>query len=995
MQAVVTTIYRALRVVFSSPRFWLVLILLLAWALRLTHLDTMSIWWDESLSYARATQDLPTILSNVIQIQKVTTRDLHPPLYFVLLHFAVNVFGTSEFGLRVLSAMANLLTIALMFPLVQVLLKTPGVFVSQRETTPPGVLPHHRRIGLLVALFAALSPFYVWYSQEARPYALVLLWSILALYALLKWLHSSWRTSRALVSPWLILFLAACGLTLVTHYLSFVLLPFYAAVLFLYGTRERSWRARLLTPMGLLAVLLLVGCATIFILIPGSAEALTGSEANGPQFVPFFIMLRDVWNSFTVGVTANLDEVALIDLLLVVLWVLGIASTVTLSRRTPRVDARLALVLLSFFLLPALALQFGSYLRPLYLNSRHLITISPAFYIGLALGVDGLAQRLSGRTVHFPLPTVHRRLSFIFYLSSLIFVVGAVYSLNNLYNNPAYAKDDHKAWSQFLRERMRPGDYLLLVAPQAQKIYEYYAPPGLKWQSLPKLVRSRKRQQRLDLGAVLSAYRNHPRVWLLELHQPVGDPSHHINDLLRRYGEPIDIEYFPGISTRIILQQLVYRSPRLDPKQVIAQPTQITFDDNLQLIGYDAPAQVRAAGHYAVQLYWQLMDKTPNELGVSLRVVDEHGVRWGQWDAPPVGNLYPTSKWEPGVTMVDQHDLVVDPGAPPGTYFIELSVFHLGGGEPVTAQANDVAPSEAPVRLATIEVLRPDPPRDPKNLIIDRHADVPFGDVLRYVGYDFDQKETGPGSILPLTLYFQLVKNPGSNVTGTIELNAPFWQIWNRTNARAPLTLDVQNRLAGDIVQARVELRLPGDANAGEYELRLALDGYTAQDGWLAPSVLTIGTTRVAPIERSTVLPAMSTRVNARLGDQVELLGYDLNAPQPLQPNDTLTLTLYWRALKTIDTSYTVFAHLIDSANKIFGQSDSIPVQAARPTTSWAPGEVLIDTHRFQVAPQAVPGLYQIRVGLYDAVTLKRLPTFDSNGTATGDRILLQELNVK
>lgn len=995
MQAVLTYLYRARRVVFSSPRFWLVLILLLAWALRLTHLDTMSLWWDESLSYERATQNLPTILSNVIQIQKVTTRDLHPPLYFVLLHFAVNLFGTSEFGLRVLSAMANLLTIALMFPLVQLLLekpvlKTPGV----SET--PGVSQHHRRrIGLLVVLFAALSPFYVWYSQEARPYALVLLWSVLALYALLKWLHISPRAPRAFISPWLILFLAACGLTLVTHYLSFVLLPFYAAVLLIYGTHGRTWRERFFSPPTLLAAILLTGFATIFILIPGSAEALTGSEANGPQFVPFFIMLRDVWNSFAVGVTANLDEVALIDLLLVVLWVLGIASTITISLRTRRVDARLALTLLSFFLLPALALQFGSYLRPLYLNSRHLITISPAFYIGLALGVNGIAHLLGEHTVHFPLPTVHRRLSFILYLSSLIFVVGAVYSLNNLYNNPAYAKDDHKAWSQFLRERMRPGDYLLLVAPQAQKIYEYYAPPGLKWQSLPKLVRSRKRQQRLDLDAVLSAYRNHPRVWLLEIHQPVGDPKHHINDLLRRYGEPIDIEYFPGISTRIILQQLVYRSPQLDPKQVIAHPTQITFDDNLQLVGYDAPAQVRAAGHYAVQLYWRLMDKTPNELGVSLRVVDEHGVRWGQWDAPPIGNLYPTSKWEPGVTMVDQHDLVVDPGAPPGTFFIELSVFHLGGGEPVTVQANDAAPSDAPVRLAMLQVVRPEPPRDPKNLIVDRQADVPFGDALRFVGYDFDQKETGPGSILPLTLYFQLMKNPGANVTGTVELVAPFWQIWNRTTARAPLTLDLQNRLAGDIVQARVELRVPGDANAGEYDLRLALDGYVAQQGWLAPSVLTIGTTRVAPIERSTALPAMSTRVNARLGDQVELLGYDLNAPQPLQPNDTLTLTLYWRALKTMETSYTVFAHLIDRANNIFGQNDSIPVQAARPTTSWAPGEVLVDTHRFQVAPEAAPGRYQIEVGLYNAVTLTRLPTFDSNGNSTGDRILLQALDVK
>jgi hypothetical protein len=44
-------------------------------------------------------------------------------------------------------------------------------------------------------------------------------------------------------------------------------------------------------------------------------------------------------------------------------------------------------------------------------------------------------------------------------------LAGVLDSLNNLYFDPAFAKDNHKAWSQFLRERLRPDDYLLLVAP--------------------------------------------------------------------------------------------------------------------------------------------------------------------------------------------------------------------------------------------------------------------------------------------------------------------------------------------------------------------------------------------------------------------------------------------------------------------------------------------------------------------------------------------------
>ena len=110
-----------------SPRFWLIGILLLAWLLRLYHLNNMSIWWDESLSWERARQDLATILSNQIVIQNTVTRDLHPPLYFVLLHFTMLALGTGEFALRVLSTFANLLTLALTYPVARLIARLGGI----------------------------------------------------------------------------------------------------------------------------------------------------------------------------------------------------------------------------------------------------------------------------------------------------------------------------------------------------------------------------------------------------------------------------------------------------------------------------------------------------------------------------------------------------------------------------------------------------------------------------------------------------------------------------------------------------------------------------------------------------------------------------------------------------------------------------------------------------------------------------------------------------
>ena len=930
----------------------------------------MSLWWDESLSWYRALQDLPTILSNTILIQNVVTHDLHPPLYFVLLHFAVLLIGTTEFALRFASTCANVLTLAMLYPLARLLFGARS-----------------KPLGMLTVFFGALSPFYVWYSQEARPYALVLLCSVFTLYALLRWLKTNPQRFLDFRSRWAILFVIGLSATLATHYLSFVLLPFFAATLLLFGDRGKIWRARLVSPITLTAAALLVIFAAIFIFIPSGAEQLTGSDYGSAQFVPFFIMLRDVWNSFAVGLTANLDQVAWLDLFLVGLWCIGIFSTIRARAR----DARLALFLAAYLLLPAIALQLGSYLRPLYLNSRHLITTSPAFYFGLALGIDALARHVA--LIRYSLS---RQPSPILYSAAacvvaLPLLVGSAYSLNHLYFDSVYAKDNHKAWVQFLRENMRPDDYLILVAPQAEKIVEYYMPSGLQWESLPHLGQTRDWQEYLDRVSIVNAYRNYGRVWFLEIHQPVADPTHHIADLLRRYGEAVDIVYFPGISTQLVLQQFVYSSP-LQKNVKIPNPADVVFDNNLVLVGYDAPARIQAGEQRAVKLYWRLKDRTSQDVSVSLRVVDDKGMVWGEADVPPVGNLYPVSKWYAKTTMLDQHPLVVNPGAPPGNYTIELSVSSNLGHEPLKARGEGVKNNS--VRLTSIQVTRPNEPLDPRTLVMDSHADVAFSDAVRFVGYDLPEPTVNPGSMIPLTLYFQVGQGAGRVLNGHVELAAPWWQFWNQTRTVAPFSLDLSAHQMGDIAQVQLGARVPGNANAGEYELHLTLDRLTPSSA-LPTNDVAFGTVNVEPLARSTDLPPIANPMNARLGDSIEFLGYALDAAQPLAAGDRVKLTLYWRALKTMDTSYTVFTHLLNRDNKIYGQQDGLPLAGARPTTSWAPGEIFADHYEFDVAPDAPAGMYQIEIGMYNSADSKRLSTFDANGKPSGDRILFEELRVQ
>ena len=122
----------------------MLLITLLAFAVRVIHLGGDSFWFDELLTFDSATQSLATIVAE----PSVS----HPPGFDVLEYGAVQIWGQSEFAVRLPSALAGALSV----PLVYVI----------------GVLIASRRIGLWSALFLALSPFHIRYSQEARGYAM-------------------------------------------------------------------------------------------------------------------------------------------------------------------------------------------------------------------------------------------------------------------------------------------------------------------------------------------------------------------------------------------------------------------------------------------------------------------------------------------------------------------------------------------------------------------------------------------------------------------------------------------------------------------------------------------------------------------------------------------------------------------------------------------------------------------------------------------------------
>ena len=86
----------------ALARSALVLVLFAAFALRLLNLTYQPLWFDEGWSVWFATSDLATMAAR-------TAVDIHPPLYYALLHFWISLSGTGEFALRMFSVLAGMI----------------------------------------------------------------------------------------------------------------------------------------------------------------------------------------------------------------------------------------------------------------------------------------------------------------------------------------------------------------------------------------------------------------------------------------------------------------------------------------------------------------------------------------------------------------------------------------------------------------------------------------------------------------------------------------------------------------------------------------------------------------------------------------------------------------------------------------------------------------------------------------------------------------------
>jgi hypothetical protein len=334
-------------------------ILLVALALRIPGLGE-SLWFDELWSTR-------IMLGSLSRVLHTALNDFHPAGYHVVGFIWIQLFGDSELSIR---------TIPLLSGLGGVLLTCE---LARRWGTP--------RAGIIAGLLVAITPVHIWYSQEARSYALL---SVMILIAVWARSHLSRDDSG---NRWFALYVVSMGIALSLHYYALAFAAIYVVV-DLLGTNP--FRRRLLTAnlIGCLAVLAYVG-------LKYSVGAMKFSSTYLKEFDPVSLWMT-LFDWFPTGYTLfaagtyDAEWGMLADplmlgahLLAASLLVLGCISVWRRWRTDPSAVNPLESIA-PFVCVPALLFGFRLLGFAGVFIERSLFVCLPFFFILVALGLDAV-----------------------------------------------------------------------------------------------------------------------------------------------------------------------------------------------------------------------------------------------------------------------------------------------------------------------------------------------------------------------------------------------------------------------------------------------------------------------------------------------------------------------------------------------------------------------------------------------------------------------------
>ena len=604
-------------VMAQGPWVTIILILLLAFALRLYRLGAKNLWWDEALA-------IWAVRKGLIGATLWTAGDVHPPLFFWTLWGWVQLVGESEFAARFLSVVWGILIITLLYRL------SCRLF--------------NKTIGLLTALLLATARFHIWWSQELRMYILAACCVTLSLEFFTR-LYGGERGRHVWMG-----YILSTTAALYSLYLAGLIIVVENGFLALTALAKRHRRGFWFRWLGTQAIVLLL-------FTPWLALALRRMRTwsvSRPFSFTLFLQLYGL--ALSTGISTHIRHYWPLTLSFALLALVGMAALWRQrgGRRGWRGWER-ALLLLLLLALPPLAVYLLTLPRGLFYSPRvevrYLVTFAPAYYLLLAATI-GLA---------------YRRTKWGGGALGLAVLITFGWALQGYYQG-RYLRDEFQSAVRIIRAYAHPDDAVLLVSGNRYPVFRYYYERLIPAAQRPKLYELPRYAYEITPQNVerelTRAIGSHPRAWLMLAESHLQDPQGAAERWMEaHYTSLLSYSFYHN---RLTLYAPAPARPAVPIENLAPQHILSGAAGGNSLLGYDLPtSEYRPGDTIHLGLYWR--ESTSAEVQVDL--ADGRG---------QVVESQSLAGWGDGLIRRRQVDFAVLPFTPRGWYHFRL---HAPEGE--------------------------------------------------------------------------------------------------------------------------------------------------------------------------------------------------------------------------------------------------------------------------------------------------------------------------
>ncbi len=650
----------------------LVIILLLSAFLRFYRLDSQSFWNDEGNSARLSERSIKLIV-------KGAASDIHPPLYYLILHGWREIVGDSEFALRSFSVFLGVGVVVLTFALGRQLLDWAGWVAAAAG-----------------AIFAAINPALIYYSQEVRMYELLAFLAVLSTWLLIRLLQRpGWPTGLAIAY----ILVSAAGLY--THY-------FFPAVLLIHNMIFLLWLLNSLNQARVsgsgegifkpehkqagarknsipqwvkdVIVWLTIMLAILALYLPWLPIFLRQSGGRSvPRISPTsFLVESNKWMAF--GPTIELEEVIIPLLGYTILFLTGLFFGWKLKRR----GIFYSLTLLFGLVIPVVVMWLIGATKPEFL--KFLLVAVPPLCLIAGSGSWWAWNKMESSNL--------KRLLRIIVAFSLAFVVlGTGRSLYNMYFDSQYARADYRGMVARIVAEGHPNAAIVVNAANQWEVVTYYysdselvfpIPAGYPD---PAVIDDELRQITTEFE----------RIYVIFWAEAERDP----NRLVERW---LDENAFKARDEWVGDVRFVTYSIPAEIPAGIGTRLDFPVGEVIKLIGFtSSDARLVPGDIYQLSLFWQAEEKMDKRYKVFLHLVDQEGRIVSQRDSEPGGGLALTTTWQPGTLVTDNHGLYIPLDTPPGEYTLYIGLYDIAdASQRLSILADDSLVDVLPIAQITV-----------------------------------------------------------------------------------------------------------------------------------------------------------------------------------------------------------------------------------------------------------------------------------------------------